>query len=91
MSAGFHRWANFLLLAAVFGFCAQRSLHACQICLPFPKESATDHLLEAEIVVLAREDSLLSSSPEAVAEHKVVDPNTKEVQEALEELEEQIL
>ena len=29
--------------------------------------------------------------PEAVAEHKVVDPITKEIQEALEELEEQIL
>ena len=29
---------------------------ACQICLPFPRESAADKLIDAEIVVLARED-----------------------------------
>ncbi|MEM9018404.1 MAG: hypothetical protein AAGC68_15425, partial [Verrucomicrobiota bacterium] len=29
---------------------------ACQICLPFPKESLADRILEAEHLVLARED-----------------------------------
>ncbi len=36
------------------------SLHApgtaCQICLPFPKKSAADDLIEAEVVVFAREN-----------------------------------
>ncbi len=30
---------------------------ACQICIPFPKKSAADYLIEAETVVLAREDA----------------------------------
>lgn len=30
---------------------------ACQICVPFPKKSAADHLLDSDIVVLAREDA----------------------------------
>lgn len=29
---------------------------ACQICVPFPKKSAADYLIEADAVVLARED-----------------------------------
>jgi hypothetical protein len=29
---------------------------ACQICIPFPKKSTADYLIEAETVVLARED-----------------------------------
>ena len=41
--------ACLLLLAGGFS-------RACQICIPFPKNSAADHLIESEVVVLARED-----------------------------------
>lgn len=33
------------------------SVQACQICVPIPKQSAADHLLESDVVVLAREDA----------------------------------
>ncbi len=47
---------KFLLLAVSLfaGFCPVAG--ACQICIPFPKNSVADDLLGAEIVVLARED-----------------------------------
>lgn len=41
-------------------------LAACQICLPFPTTSAAEHLIEAEMVVLAREDDLSPSSVRTV-------------------------
>ena len=40
-----------LLLGVAF-----TSTYACQICRPFPEESAADRLMEGEVVVLARED-----------------------------------
>ena len=40
----------------LFGLVPQFSIEACQICLPFPKKSVADYLLEADAVVLARED-----------------------------------
>ena len=40
-----------IALAVSFG-----SAIACQICLPFPKKSAADHLIEADAIVLAREN-----------------------------------
>ena len=44
-----------LLAASVFvGLCP--AIEACQICIPFPKKSAADYLIEADVVVLARED-----------------------------------
>lgn len=47
----------FLLLGAavVLLFPGGVSL-ACQICIPLPQKSAADHLIESEVVVLARED-----------------------------------
>ena len=47
-----------MVLLLTFGFFAGvlSQVHACQICLPIPTTSAADHLLEAEVVVLARED-----------------------------------
>ena len=45
------------LLLAVFlfaGFCPVGE--TCQICIPFPQNSAADDLFEADVVVLARED-----------------------------------
>lgn len=32
------------------------AMQACQICVPFPKKSAADYLIDADVVVLARED-----------------------------------
>jgi len=35
---------------------AAETARACQVCLPFPKTSLADHLIEGDTVVLARED-----------------------------------
>jgi hypothetical protein len=50
-------WHSFLLLraAVVLLFSGGVSL-ACQLCIPFPQKSAADHLIQSELVVLARED-----------------------------------
>ena len=32
------------------------SAHACQICVPLPQQTLADHLLESDVVVMARED-----------------------------------
>jgi len=47
-----------LLLVVVMALELAGSLPAlaCQICIPFPKKSTADYLIEAEAVVLARED-----------------------------------
>ena len=46
---------------------------ACQICVPFPKDSAADHLLAARTVVLAREnpDKPFSYTPTEILKGKV--------------------
>jgi hypothetical protein len=45
-----------LVLVAVAALAAPRAAPACQICIPFPEESAADHLLKSSSVLLARED-----------------------------------
>jgi len=35
---------------------ATEPAQACQVCLPFPKKSVADHLIEGDTIVLARED-----------------------------------
>ncbi|MEP4078460.1 hypothetical protein [Haloferula sp.] len=40
----------------IFVFWLAAPLHACQICLPFPTTSLADHLIDADQVVLAREN-----------------------------------
>ena len=45
----------FLTTGAVLSTLAAPTL-ACQICIPFPKKSAADFLIESDSVVLARED-----------------------------------
>ncbi len=46
-----------LLILCTSLFLSALSATACQICIPFPKKSAADYLIEAETVVLAREDT----------------------------------
>ncbi len=43
-----------LLIAALCAFSC--TALACQICIPYPKKSAADHLIESDAVVFARED-----------------------------------
>jgi hypothetical protein len=45
-----------LLLATAFGIAGSSPASACQICIPFPKKSTADYLIEADALVLARED-----------------------------------
>ena len=49
------KWPLATLGCVTFIFLAE-SVAACQICIPYPKKSAVDHLIEAKAVVLARED-----------------------------------
>lgn len=52
-----HRWRRMLAIAiAAIALGVPSPLHACQICLPIPTTSAAEYLLEADVVVLARED-----------------------------------
>lgn len=57
MGTDLNRWTQMLAFAGlVFGFASNLPLQACQICLPIPTTSAAEYLLEADVVVLARED-----------------------------------
>ena len=44
------------LVSAVIGWCVLPLALACQICFPIPRNSAADHLIAADRVVLAREN-----------------------------------
>lgn len=46
----------FLLPLLGLAVALPRPGEACQICIPYPKASLADHLLDAEVVVLAREN-----------------------------------
>ena len=45
-----------ILIVAAIATGAAQTARACQVCVPFPKKSIADHLIEGEAVVLARED-----------------------------------
>lgn len=47
---------NLMILVAAWCFLAGTRMPACQICLPIPQESGVDLLLDADAVVLAREN-----------------------------------
>ena len=44
-----------LVLALLAGFLVQAA-NACQVCIPFPTKTLADRLLEADALVMARED-----------------------------------
>ena len=46
----------FFLVFVVLALGLRLPVDACQICIPYPQASVADHLLEAEVVILARED-----------------------------------
>jgi len=57
MGRVFHRdYFIAIVVAGVAVVGASNSAHACQVCMPFPKKSVADHLIESNTVVLARED-----------------------------------
>lgn len=52
----FSRRPGLIFFAVALGIGGPWPASACQICIPFPKKSTADFLIEAEAVVLARED-----------------------------------
>ena len=50
------RLVPILIAAVAFAAGSPGDAPACQICIPFPKKSAADYLIEADVIVLARED-----------------------------------
>ena len=64
------------LLVILLALGAAGRARACQVCLPFPKSSIADHLIEAESVVLAREDPKRPYHYEAIQVLKGSAPDT---------------
>ena len=50
------RYRAWLLALALLAGLLLQTAHACQVCIPFPTKTLADRLLEADALVLARED-----------------------------------